>query len=76
MLIPFEDLKSEFKRVLLSLAFSKEKADRLATVFAENSRDGVYTHGLNRFPSLVEYIKLGLVIPDAGPTQEGRFWIS
>ncbi len=73
MLVPFEDLRSEFKRVLLSLSFSEVKANRLAIVFAENSRDGVYTHGLNRFPSLVEYIERGLVIPDAEPTKEGAF---
>ncbi len=73
MLIPFEDLKSEFKRVLLSLAFKEVKAGRLATAFAENSRDGVYTHGLNRFPSFVEYTNAGFVIPDAEPTKEGAF---
>ena len=73
MLVPFEDLKFEFKRVLLSLNFSEAKANRLAAVFAENSRDGVYTHGLNRFPSLVEYIKAGLVIPNAEPTKDSEF---
>ena len=73
MLIPFEKLKSEFKRVLLSLNFPEEKAEQCATIFAENSRDGVYTHGLNRFPTFVEYIKNGLVIPGAEPSKEGSF---
>jgi len=70
MTIPFEKLKSEFKRVLLSLGFTAEKAGVCATIFAENSRDGVYTHGLNRFPTFVEYVKKGLVYPDAEPTKE------
>ncbi|HEY8782462.1 MAG TPA: 3-dehydro-L-gulonate 2-dehydrogenase [Mucilaginibacter sp.] len=73
MTIPFEKLQSEFKRVLLSLKFSEGKAEICATIFAENSRDGVYTHGLNRFPSFVEYINVGLVSPDAEPTKEGAF---
>ena len=73
MLIPFETLKSEFKRVLLSLNFPEEKAEQCATIFAENSRDGVYTHGLNRFPTFVQYIKDGLVIPGAEPSKEGGF---
>ncbi len=73
MTVPFETLKSEFKRILLSLNFTEEKAEVCATIFAENSRDGVYTHGLNRFPSFVEYVKDGLVNKDAEPTREGAF---
>lgn len=73
MRIPFNKLTSEFKRVLLSLNFTEEKAELCATIFAENSRDGVYTHGLNRFPVFVEYIKEGLVKPGAEPTKEGAF---
>ncbi len=73
MLIPFEKLQAEFKRVLLSLNFSEDNAQLCATIFAENSRDGVYTHGLNRFPKFVEFVKNGLVKPDAEPTKEGAF---
>jgi 3-dehydro-L-gulonate 2-dehydrogenase len=73
MRIPFEKLKSEFERVLLSLDFEAEKAELCAAMFAENSRDGVYTHGLNRFPTFVEYVKNGLVKKDAEPGMEGRF---
>jgi len=73
MLIAFETLKAEFKRILLSLNFSESKADECAQIFAENSRDGVHTHGLNRFPTFVQYIKNGDVIPDAEPIKEGGF---
>lgn len=68
MRIPFHQLQSEFKRILLSLNFSREKAEACAHIFAENSLDGVYTHGLNRFPTFVELIKEGIVKPDAAPT--------
>ncbi len=71
MRIPFDELKAEFKRILIQLNFTEPKADQCAQTFAENSRDGVYTHGLKRFPSFVEYIKEGLVNPDAEPTKEG-----
>src|SRR5665213_766027 len=73
MRIPFEKLKSEFKRVLHSLNFDAEKTELCATMFAENSRDGVYTHGLNRFPGFVDFVKKGLVNKDAIPTLESRF---
>ena len=69
MRIPFEELKAEFKRVLLALDFTEPKAETCARVFAESSRDGIHTHGLNRFPSFVEYIKEGLVIPNAEPSK-------
>lgn len=67
MRIPFQQLKAEFKRILLQLNFTADRAEACAQIFAENSRDGVYTHGLNRFPSFVQYIKQGLVNPDAVP---------
>lgn len=73
MTIPFEKLRSEFNRVLLSVGFTAEKADILAKIFAENSRDGVYTHGLNRFPGFVEFVKEGLVNKEAEPEKEDAF---
>ncbi|QDA61062.1 3-dehydro-L-gulonate 2-dehydrogenase [Hymenobacter jejuensis] len=66
--IPYMQLQQELKRVLLSLSFSETKAEHCATVFAQNSRDGVYTHGLNRFPTFVHAIRNGWVQPSADPT--------
>ena len=71
MHIPFNILKAEFKRVLLSLGFSDAKAELIAQIFAENSRDGVYTHGLNRFPTFVQYVKDGFIAIDTEPAKEG-----
>jgi len=73
MLVPLYKLQSEFKRVLLSLDFLEDKAETIAATFAENSRDGVYTHGLNRFPTFVEFVKEGLVKKDAEPVRENAF---
>lgn len=70
MRIPFETLQAEFERVLLGLNFTADKAAKIATIFTENSRDGVYTHGLNRFPVFVQYVKDGLINPDAEPTAQ------
>jgi 3-dehydro-L-gulonate 2-dehydrogenase len=73
MRIPFPQLQAEFTRVLLSLNFQEDKAEQCAAIFAANSRDGVYTHGLNRFPFFVQYVKDGLVKPAMEPTKEGGF---
>ncbi|WP_419700957.1 3-dehydro-L-gulonate 2-dehydrogenase [Mucilaginibacter sp. NFX135] len=71
MRVPFEKLKAEFNRILLNLDFTIEKAEKCASIFAENSRDGVYTHGLNRFPVFVQFVKDGWVKPNAEPVKEG-----
>ena len=73
MRIPFDQLKAEFKRILINYNFTEQKAELCATVFAENSRDGVYTHGLNRFPTFVQYIKEGVINPDDEPTKVNAF---
>ncbi|RYU90816.1 3-dehydro-L-gulonate 2-dehydrogenase [Mucilaginibacter terrigena] len=73
MRIPYQQLKAEFKRALISHDIDDTIADACATVFADNSRDGVHSHGLNRFPVFIEYIKENLVLPDAIPTLVNAF---
>jgi 3-dehydro-L-gulonate 2-dehydrogenase len=55
--VPFDSLYNEFYRVLSEVGFSDERAVLCARLFAENQRDGVYSHGLNRFPGFVEGLK-------------------
>ncbi|MBD1383861.1 3-dehydro-L-gulonate 2-dehydrogenase [Mucilaginibacter rigui] len=73
MRIPYQQLKAEFKRVLISLNVKDTIAEACAAIFADNSRDGVYSHGLNRFPVFVEYIKERLINMDAVPTPVSAF---
>ena len=65
--IPFKELHAEFRRVLVSVGFTEAKADRCAELFAENTRDGVYSHGLNRFPEFVRGCQHGKVKLDVEP---------
>jgi 3-dehydro-L-gulonate 2-dehydrogenase len=67
MRVPFAELKSQLERVLLQVGFPPDRADACARLIAETDRDGVYSHGLNRFPRLLEYIRLGHVKPMAQP---------
>jgi 3-dehydro-L-gulonate 2-dehydrogenase len=73
MRIQFAEMKGEFLRVLLKLGFQAERAEICARLFAETSLDGVYSHGLNRFPRFVDYIQKGFVKIDAEPEQEASF---
>ena len=63
-----EEMQEVFYNILLKAGFTKEKAEQSAEIFTENSVDGVYTHGVNRFPRFVQYIKEGYVKADAEPT--------
>ncbi|AKD02941.1 3-dehydro-L-gulonate 2-dehydrogenase [Pontibacter korlensis] len=72
MKISFEELKAQFRKVLLNVGFADNKAELCARIFAENSRDGVYSHGLNRFPVFVDLVKEGLVKADAEPEKVGH----
>lgn len=71
MKVSFEELEAQFTNVLLKYGFSEEKAALCARIFAENSRDGVYSHGLNRFPVFVKLVKEGLIKADAEPEKTG-----
>lgn len=67
MKVFYTDLQQEFERILLKYSFSAVKAALCSGIFAQNSLDGVYSHGLNRFPVFVELVKNGLVKPEAEP---------
>lgn len=67
MRIPFEQMIERFRSVLIKNGFTPERAGLCARLFAEASRDGVYSHGLNRFPLFIDYIRKGYVQPGAEP---------
>ena len=66
--VKYEDLFQEFKRVLISRGFSAKAAEDAASVFAQNSLDGIYSHGINRFSRVVEYLDKGEIDPKVLPT--------
>lgn len=66
--IVFDELKAEFKRVLMKKGCDEATADLSAQLIAETSCDGVYSHGVNRFPRVIEYIDKGYIDLKAKPT--------
>ena len=54
MRVAYETMLAEFERVLNKYGFSPERAHEAAEIFAQNSLAGVFSHGLNRFPVVVE----------------------
>jgi 3-dehydro-L-gulonate 2-dehydrogenase len=66
--IPESKMKSEFFRILLKIGFSVNKAEQCSVIFTNNSLEGIYSHGVNRFPRFVKYTIDGFIKPDAEPT--------
>jgi 3-dehydro-L-gulonate 2-dehydrogenase len=51
----------QFEDILIDLGFPQPKATVAGRIFMENSLDGVYSHGVNRFPKFVHYIRKGFI---------------
>ncbi len=64
-----DDLMAEFKRVLMEKGCEEDIADVSARLMTESSLDGVYSHGVNRFPRVVEYIDKGYIHLNTRPTK-------
>jgi 3-dehydro-L-gulonate 2-dehydrogenase len=73
IVISKEEMQERLTVILLKEGFTEVKATRCAEIFTMNSIDGVYTHGINRFPRFVKYVKDGFVKKDAEPTLQHAF---
>lgn len=71
--VKYEDMLAEFQRVLMKRGFSEKDALDAAAVFADNSLDGVYSHGYIRFLRMVSYLDQGVIDPKMEATCEMSF---
>jgi 3-dehydro-L-gulonate 2-dehydrogenase len=69
--IPYEELHRTLAGALHGLGFDGDRARLCARLFAETTCDGVYTHGLNRFPRFVNMIRAGRIDVHATPVLSG-----
>jgi len=69
--VPFAELESALHRAVLRLGLTGERAALCARLFAETTRDGIYTHGLNRFPRFAQMVANGQVDVTAEPERTG-----
>lgn len=71
--IPLDELQATLAGILVRLGFAQDRADGCARLFAETTRDGVYTHGVARFPRFVAMIRNGSVDVHAEPELKVSF---
>ena len=65
MRITFDELVKVFAEKLEKRGVPREDALLAGQILAQNSLDGIYSHGVNRFPRLVSYIDKGYIDPKA-----------
>ncbi|HKH61515.1 MAG TPA: 3-dehydro-L-gulonate 2-dehydrogenase [Flavitalea sp.] len=62
-----------FYQILMSRDFEENRGFVCSEIFTNNSIDGVYTHGVNRFPRFVSNVDTGHVKPHESPTLKHKF---
>ena len=75
MRVPYDQVHDTLRSILLERGMASARADLCARLFADASRDGVPSHGLNRFPLFVSCIDRGLVDVNAEPTRVAAFGV-
>lgn len=73
MRIAFNQVQQTLAGILVNQGFASDRAEACARLFAETTCDGVYTHGINRFPRFVATIRNGSVDPSAEPRRVSGF---
>jgi 3-dehydro-L-gulonate 2-dehydrogenase len=71
--IPFEQVQETLAAVLGRVGFAPARAQTCARLFAETTCDGVYSHGINRFPRFITMVRNGNIDPNAEPVTVARF---
>jgi len=61
------------KEKLIKYGVGEEIAEKSAENFVANSLDGVYSHGVNRFPRVISYLQKGYIKPDNLPARVSSF---
>jgi 3-dehydro-L-gulonate 2-dehydrogenase len=73
VLVRQDEMFQVFEKIILLNGFSAEAAKQMAEVFTQNSVDGIYSHGVNRFPTFINHKKSGFITPDVLPILKSQF---
>ena len=67
MRVFYEEMKEKLQSILVKNGFDEKRAEGSAKNFADSSLDGVYSHGYQRFPRVIDYIQKGYIDVNAVP---------
>lgn len=63
-----EEMYDVMTKKLTEHGVPKDIAEDCARLLVENSLDGIYSHGVNRFPRLISYLEKDYIHPDQKPS--------
>ena len=67
MRIPYQDVESKLKQILINEGLVEDRAKLIAQIFTDASTDGYHSHGVNRFCEFVKNIRRGIIIAGNDP---------
>jgi len=67
MRMPLDEIIAKLAEILEAEGFVSERADRCARLVVQADCDGVFSHGLAGFPSMIGMVREGLIDPAAEP---------
>ena len=70
-----QEMRLHFIKKLSIFDFTEEDAEKCAEIFTQNSLDGVYSHGVNRFTRFIDFLKKGHIKPRNKPILKNRFGV-
>ena len=73
MKLYYSELKEVLKLKLVKYGFLDENAGQLSDIFTGNTFDGVFSHGINRFPLFIHYVERGIVKVENSPDKINSF---
>lgn len=73
MQVFYEEMKEKLQSILVKYGFDEKRAEESAKNFADSSLDGVYSHGYQRFPRVIDYIQKGYIDVNAVPEKITAF---
>ena len=65
--VGFDILENTIRKALMNAGLNEDKATLCARIHTESSADGVESHGANRVPRFIDYVKKGWVNPKGEP---------
>jgi 3-dehydro-L-gulonate 2-dehydrogenase len=71
MKLDYNTLETTLSECLVKHGFDPVRAGIVAEIFTETTFDGVFSHGINRFPRFIRDVRSGVVDPVAVPMMKG-----
>jgi 3-dehydro-L-gulonate 2-dehydrogenase len=71
--VSYQEVYDLLLRILIKTGFEREQAELCSRLFTDSSRDGVSSHGLNRFPRFLQMIENGAIDIQARPVMVHSF---